>query len=491
MSKDRSFALIQGLVGGLLAGVGFSESGVVLMPLGLAFLWASSRWPIAAALWGGVAVLVSHRWLLALHPLNWIGIPAALSLPIATFIWLFCGMIGAVLVAVWAFLGHFVFVFFSRDLELRTKISFVFLMSSFWGLSEVLLARLPLFWIGVGGSLLQGNALLAGLARWLGAGGLATIQLVIGWWLWRTAIAFKRGFGWRKLLFVGLLSLFLAHFLGWNLLFVKTASNPNPIPIALWQPSVPIREKFSNEQQNQIPYAVNDALFDAKELGAEILVAPEGTLKVNQKLLNPAALPLLAGGFRWEDGGQRSSILVFDRGESSFSAKLDKHRLVPLGEWVPRISGVVFKGLSAVGGIQPGPPSRLLSWSGPSLAGAICYELSDGSSLAKAVSDGAQWILAIANLDPYPLLLQKQYLSLARLRAIETSRDLVSVANTGPSSLITASGVESLVVRPFTEGIGLVDLHLYNKSTGYLRWGEVPLLAAFLISLILLVISRR
>ena len=47
-----------------------------------------------AAVWGGLAVLTSHRWLLALHPLTWMGVPAVLSLPIAIAIWGVCGQGG-------------------------------------------------------------------------------------------------------------------------------------------------------------------------------------------------------------------------------------------------------------------------------------------------------------------------------------------------------------------------------------------------------------
>ena len=89
-------------------------------------------------------------------------------------------------------------------------------------------------------------------------------------------------------------------------------------------------------------------------------------------------------------------------------ASIDKHRLVPLGEWVPALPGL--SGLSAIGGLEAGAPSRLWRWGGPPAAVAICYEISNGAVLAHAVAEGAEWILAAANLDPYPRLLQQQYL---------------------------------------------------------------------------------
>ena len=82
-----------------------------------------------------------------------------------------------------------------------------------------------------------------------------------------------------------------------------------------------------------------------------------------------------------------------------------QHRANP---WVP---GGELSGLSAVGGLQPGAASRLLVLPEPigRLAAAICYEISDGEALARATSLGAEWLLTVANLDPYPIQLQKQF----------------------------------------------------------------------------------
>ena len=43
-----------------------------------------------------------------------------------------------------------------------------------------------------GGSVLPGDRWLAGLAGWFGAGGLAVVQLLLGWWLWQHARAVQR-----------------------------------------------------------------------------------------------------------------------------------------------------------------------------------------------------------------------------------------------------------------------------------------------------------
>ena len=75
-------------LGGLLAGLGLSQGVVLLVWIGLAILWSSREFPLMGFIWGAFATLVSHRWLLSIHPLTWLGVPQSLSLPISILI---CG----------------------------------------------------------------------------------------------------------------------------------------------------------------------------------------------------------------------------------------------------------------------------------------------------------------------------------------------------------------------------------------------------------------
>ena len=96
----------------------------------------------------------------------------------------------------------------------------------------------------------------------------------------------------------------------------------------------------------------------------------------------------------------------------------DRNILVPLGEKIPRFLDSFSRGLSAVGGIQPGSDSRFFDTKiTPPLAVAICYEISDGLEIRMAIISGAKLIITAANLDPYPAKLYNQFLSLARLRS--------------------------------------------------------------------------
>ena len=498
MGNHRRFWALAAIAGGVLAGVALPPVGWpwLLWPA-LALLWAVAGSPhrgtalMAASLWGAAAVLVSHRWLLWLHPLDWIGVPAPLSLPLCLVVWGFCGGLGGLLVAAWVALV--------RPLD-PTRLDTALVAALGWGLAEVLLARGPLFWLGLGASALPGDPALATLAALAGAGAIAALQVLIGWGLWR-ALQLGALRGRPRALALPLALLLLAHGPGWALALAQGRSDDGASEkVMVVQPAIPTRHKFEATWQLRLLNQLDQALASLPLLpalasgsaagpgaGAEstVVVLPEGALPLGQPLPRAATAEVLAGGFRQQDGSVRSSVLRFGPGERYASGAVDKHRLVPLGEWVPLARLVRWSGLSAVGGLEGGAPSRLLARPAGAIGVAICYELADGTALAQASRDGARWLLASANLDPYPRALQAQFTALAQLRAIETGRWLVSVANTGPSLVVAASGQVRSTLPDGIAAIKTLTVRQRQTLTVYDRWGNGPLLLGWLLALLL------
>jgi apolipoprotein N-acyltransferase len=414
--------------------------------------------------------LVSHRWLLWLHPLDWVGVPLPLSLPLCLLLWASLGVVAAALVGGWRLLVQ---------LMGPERWSSACLAAALWGLAEIVLAKGPLFWIGLGSAALPGDRAMAGLAQWIGAGGLAALQLLLAWWLWRALVAWaaQRSGVWRSA-GAWLLVVVLLHAWGWRLLQLPgpVAGAASRLNLLVLQPAIPTREKFSWSQQQALLRRLAGAQLQAEQQGADLLVLPEGALAVGQTLPHAADVEVLSGGFREVDGALRSAVLRFAPGEQAPVQAIDKHRLVPLGEWIPGGSWLRWAGLSAVGGVSFGEPSRLLARPAGAVGVAICYEIADGAALAAAARDGAGWLLASANLDPYPSQLQGQFAALAQLRAIETGRWLVSAANTGPSLLVDPSGAVRQRLSNGTASTLPVQLQVRAGRTGYSRMGELPLL---------------
>jgi len=526
--RQRFLAVAAGGLAGLaLPPLGFPP----LIWIGLAALWALAGDPSAAGapegrrwcglLWGAAAVLVSHRWLLWLHPLDWIGVPGPLSLPLCLALWGACGLAGGLLVEGWLSL-----VRRGNAAQPATAVA----AACLWGLAEVLLARGPLFWIGLGSSALPGDPALAGVAALGGAGLVAALQVLVGWCLWRLLRCSGSRRGWLAL--TGLVVLG-SHLLGLAAMAGVTAelnrelngellagsppgsplelaaSSPAlgflPLPpspsaaaappasaerLLVLQPAIPTRRKFEAAQQRrlleQLALAQRRSAPGASGRPVQSLLLPEGALALGQPLPEAAAVEVLSGGFRQQGAGLHSSLLRFAVGGRDPVGWVDKHRLVPFGEWVPLAHLWSWSGLSAVGGLQPGQPNRLLSRPAGPIGVAICYEIADGTALARASREGAGWLLASANLDPYPALLQAQFLALARLRAIETGRWLVSAANTGPSVLVDAAGRLRDRLPAGRNGSAVFSLRPRSQLTPYDRWGEAPLLMALAIALVLI-----
>ncbi len=464
------------LVGGLLAGLALPPLGAPpLLWLSLALLWHLAARPrpwLLGGIWGAAAVLVSHRWLLGLHPLTWIGVPAPLSLPLCLLLLGFCGLAGGMLVGAWLTLAAW--------LGPRSPGAAVAL-AGVWGLAEVLLAKGPLFWLGIGAAALPGDRSLAGLAALGGAGGLAALQLLLGWGL-GLCLQELAARHWRRLTVGALvfaLMVLMLQALGARILAAQPLQQQVVERVLVLQPAIPTREKFTWPQQLRLRQLLTAALAEAAQRDAGVVLLPEGALGLDPELDQPAPVELISGGFRWQEVGrepeQRSALLRFPAGALEPAGALDKHRVVPLGEWVPLARLVRWSGLSAVGGVEPGSPSRLLLRPAGSIAGAICYELSDGAALARASSEGAQWLLASANLDPYPPMLLRQFAALAQLRAIESGRWLVSAANTGPSLLVSPRGAVVAALPAGRAVTGLFSVPQLSGLTPYARFGDAPL----------------
>ena len=467
---------------GALAGLSVAPWGVPpLLWLSLIPLWeAVSRRSIAqglipAAGWGGAALLTTHVWLLWLHPLDWLGVPHLLSRPLTVLLWLLVGGGGSLTVGLWWWLARFYPL--SRWRGALT-------MALLWGCGEVLLAHGPLFWLGLSTVATPHDRALAGLGSLAGPGALAAVQVLAGWWLWRCC---KASSGERsRWLAGGAMVVMALHGIG--LMSLVDTQGP-PVPVGVLQPVIPTRQKFTWTAMVALEKRITLAMNRAVQRGAPWLLLPEGALALDQVPPTVDSIGLVTGGFRRQQEGLRSSLLVYPAGARDPAMAVDKHRLVLLGEWLPWQGLLANTGLSAVGGLQPGPAERRLAGEPlPWQAGvAICYEISQAHGLAEATNDGAQFLLAVANLDPYPRLLHQQFLALAQQRAIENGRWLVVVSNTGPTALINSQGKITAHLEPSVVASTVWDVPLGTALTLYSRVGDWPLM----ISGLLLALNRR
>ena len=385
---------------------------------------------------------------------------------------------GGILVYLWGMLAEIILskedVFKMKILPLTLKVFFLCLT---WGIGELILSQTPFFWIGLGESLVPADIYLAGVARWIGASGLCVIQILIGFWIFFSQGRLKRKLHCKKIFLLGLLIIFFLHLFGGLATPIKRNYEN---PVAIWQTNISTREKLKIDDE-----FIKEKLSIAQKYAfanqVKLLVAPEGTLHNNFYLSKGFKVNTLAGGFRNSNNELRSSLLGFQIGDKSSTTFIDKNRLVPLGEKIPRFLDSFSRGLSAVGGIQPGSDSRFFDpkFTQP-LAVAICYEISDGLKIRKAINSGAKLIITAANLDPYPAKLYNQFLSLARLRSIENKKNNLLVSNTGPSGLVQDDGKIIKLLDYDVERNEIVFPNFSSEKTFYTKFGDKLILFLFI-----------
>ena len=181
----KSYKYLIPCTGGFLGGMSVaSEFWIALMPISLSILWSRSNEKISNFLWGFFFILVSHYWLIYLHPLTWLGYTWLVSLIISLVILFLCSVLGGLLILLWGLIGKKLllrkYLFSYTNYQLFIKVLF---LTCLWALGELILKQTSFFWIGIGESLIPGDLYLSGLARWFGASGLCIIQLLIGFWI--------------------------------------------------------------------------------------------------------------------------------------------------------------------------------------------------------------------------------------------------------------------------------------------------------------------
>jgi apolipoprotein N-acyltransferase len=121
------------------------------------------------------------------------------------------------------------------------------------------------------------------------------------------------------------------------------------------------------------------------------------------------------------------------------------------------------------------------------IAPVICYESIFGEFVTEYVSNGANIIFIITNdgwwhdTPGY-----KQHLAYARLRAIETRRQIARSANTGISCVVDEMGEIHAAQPWWKEAYIMANISPNTDKTFYVRFGDVLSKMAFVLTFILI-----
>ncbi len=387
--------------------------------------------------------------------------------------------LGPLVVVPWLALSLYGALFFAALGAVVGSLGSAFVWAGAWALLEAARGAGPWgFPFGALPQTLVGSPFL-GAAAW---GGPVLLSLAVAW----TGAALAKGVRHPKWLAAALIApLSLA-------LLASLPQGTKPtgeLSVALVQSGIPQSEKLDRANLPAMVERYRE-LLSRVPAGVELVVAPEnvlpGFLLEETPLLAPfqeaarrLGAPLLVGtGVRQGDAVFNSVALLSPAGEPVDI--YHKHQLVPFGEYLPGRGLWRRLGLESLllrflpYDLTPGPPPRPLNNFGV----MICFESLFPGLSRRLVRGGAEVLLVLTN-DAWfgETRFLWEHFMLGALRAAETGRALVQVAQTGISGVFLPGGEPGPRLQVGEPGVLVARVPLRGGSTPYVRWGQAPALA--------------
>lgn len=269
------------------------------------------------------------------------------------------------------------------------------------------------------------------------------------------------------------------------------------LEIAMVQGNVPPNQKWRRDKLRETMRFYSERTRE--QLGKPLVIWPETAVPGRYGLLADDWLEPLAAeaqrqgstvitGALLEGEGERdypilyNAVTVIGRPEQAYR----KRHLVPFGEYVPFrdwFGGVLDFVGAPVGDITPGDEARLLRADGVRIGASVCYEVTFGEEIADFVPR-ANLLVNVSNdgwfgdsSAPY------QHLEMARMRALETGREMLRATNTGITAIIDDSGEVRRRAPMFERAVLTGHAQPRRGSTPYSRWQDWPIVVGVLVAL--------
>ena len=282
----------------------------------------------------------------------------------------------------------------------------------------------------------QADAPYRSIAAIVGASGLTAIVLSIS-----LSLVYLKNIGSIRLPILPLLPLLLLG-IQLNIHTVGT------VKVLMIQGNVPTLGLDFNSRATQVFY--NHIKETKKALGTrpdvDFILWPENAVDVDPftnsqvgAALNELNRPLIVGAVLRQSGEINNVSILWKKDSQDIYAK---QHLTPFGEYIPlrSIADRISPFVANVQDFSPGNESKSFTVGAAIIAPIICYELID-DSLLKIAAENSNLIVVQTNNATFGKSAQSfQQLAITRIRAIEHSRNILSVSTTGVSAVIDYQG---------------------------------------------------
>jgi len=203
--------------------------------------------------------------------------------------------------------------------------------------------------------------------------------------------------------------------------------------------------------------------------------------------------PIVLGGITHDDELRYNSVLGVDR--VRVLGVVDKTRLMPFSERIPLWDFLPFLHAYLRPGLTPGPRSGgTIDAAGARLGILNCYEDLMADHVWATMGLGPTFLSNHTN-DAWFGRTRAPGLHhfLARMRAIETRRDLLRTVNTGVSGLVASTGETEMRTAVFERATFIASVRLSDERTPWVRFGDLTTSSAWgaLLGVVAAALRRR
>ena len=275
-----------------------------------------------------------------------------------------------------------------------------------------------------------------------------------------------------------------------------------PISIALVQGGVVnLGLDFNSKPQEVFKRHLDQSILSIKPNEVDLVIWPENAVDVDvntnpqvndsiKKLSLMLNTPILVGGVTKSIKGPRNQAILYNSDKGQIYTK---RYLTPFGEYLPlrSLAEKVSKYSNQITDFQAGEQNTIFNVNASRFNTLICYELINDVFVAEAKND---FLVIQTNNATFGDTNQlDQQLNIARVRALESARDIAYVSTTGTTSFISSQGEILSSLDKFKPATlkGKVDATeglTFRQSFGHL---VEPLAMIVLLVLVTIKVRRR
>jgi len=277
--------------------------------------------------------------------------------------------------------------------------------------------------------------------------------------------------------------------------------NEESISIALVQGGVVnLGLDFNSKPQEVFKRHLDQSISSIKPNEVELIIWPENAVdvdvntnpQVNDSIKNLSTLlntPILIGAVTKSIDGPKNQSILYNSDKGQIYTK---RYLTPFGEYLPLrfVAEKVSKYSSQITDFKAGEQNTVFDVNGNKFNTLICYELINDTFVAEARND---FLVVQTNNATFGDTNQlDQQLNIARVRALESAREIAYVSTTGTTSFISSQGKMLSSLDKFKPATLKSQLNAtqgltYRQSFGHL---VEPLAMIVLLGLLLLRVRR-